>query len=429
METSERPFGLWTASAMVVGGMIGAGIFVLPGSLAPFGWTSAGGWIVAGLGVLAIGRVIAELTLRRPNEPSVLTHCGDVLGLLPGRMIAWSYWMTIVCSLPVLAMAATAYLLHLLPGVPSTSTNGAIGGTLIVLALVLINLRGVRGAGRLQVVTTVLKLVPLILVIVISAWLLLRTPETYTASLSAPFRWADLTPALGLTFFAVLSFENASMMAERVRDPARNVVRATLLGLSLVLVIYFTVSTGIIASTPAGELHASSAPVAMFVARHLCTWAGDSVALFAAISAIGCLNGLVLLLGELPYGMVRDGQLPGWMAPTNARDVASGPLVFGCVLGVALMLISTNSSGERVLDFMLRLTTASAIWFYIGVCLTAIVTRVQPPLAVLGILFCLWVLYGTGLEAGLLGLSFMLLAIPVHFLIGERTRPRYSVPL
>ncbi len=428
METTERPFGLWTATAMVVGGMIGAGIFVLPGSLAPFGWTSAGGWISAGLGVLAIGRVIAELTLRRPNEPSVLTHCGDVLGLLPGRMIAWSYWMTIVCSVPVLAMAATAYLLHLLPQVPGTSANGAIGGTLIVALLALINLSGVREAGRLQVVTTVLKLIPLVLVIAIAAWLLMRAPQTYTASHSAPFRWADLTPALGLTFFAVLSFENASMMAERVRDPARNVVRATLLGLSLVLVIYFVVSTGIVASTPAAQLQASSAPVAMFVARHLGTGAGDSVALFAAISAIGCLNGLVLLLGELPLGMARDGQLPGWMAPVNASDVAAGPLVLGCTLGVALMLVSTNASGERVLDFMLRLTTASAIWFYVGVCLTAIVTQAQRTLAVLGILFCLWVLYGTGLEAGLLGFAFMLAAIPVHFLIGVRTRPRYSVP-
>ena len=428
MEPLGRPFGLWTATAMVVGGMIGAGIFVLPASLAPFGWTSAGAWIAAGLGVLAIGRVIAELTLRRPEEPSILTHCGDVLGLLAGRMIAWSYWMTIVCSVPVLAMAATAYLLHLAPQVPATPANGALGGTLIVVLLALINLRGVRDAGRLQVVTTALKLIPLVVVIAIVGWLLLREPQTFASSQSAPFRWTGLTPALGLAFFAMLSFENASMMAERVRDPARNVVRATLFGLSLVLVIYFVVSTGIVAAMPVDQLSGSSAPVALFVERRLGGWAGDWVALFAAISAIGCLNGLVLLLGELPLGMARDGQLPAWMAPANSRDVASRPLVLGCALGIALMLVSTNAAGERVLDFMLRLTTASAIWFYLGVCLTAIMTRVLQPLAWLGAGFCLWVLYGTGLEAGLLGFVFMLFAIPLHFLIGERTRPRYSAP-
>ncbi len=87
----QRSFGFWTAISMVVGSMIGGSIFVLPSSLAQFGWTSTVGWLAAGIGVLAIARVITDLTVRNPEEPSVLTICGDVLGLLPGRIIAWSY--------------------------------------------------------------------------------------------------------------------------------------------------------------------------------------------------------------------------------------------------------------------------------------------------------------------------------------------------
>ena len=87
MTELARPFGIWTATAMVVGSMIGAGIFVLPAALAPYGWTGVVSWIVAGLGTIAIARIIAAFAVQRPEEPSILTTCGDILGLLPGRLL------------------------------------------------------------------------------------------------------------------------------------------------------------------------------------------------------------------------------------------------------------------------------------------------------------------------------------------------------
>lgn len=428
MDKLERPFGLWTATAMVVGGMIGGGIFALPASLAPFGWTGLVAWLAAGAGALLIAWLIIALTARRPNEPSIVTNCGDILGLLPGRLLAWIYWLTIVTTLPVLGMTATAYLLHLVPSAPQGAWPEVIGGTVILLALTALNLRGVREAGVFQVVTTVLKLLPLVLVMVITAWLAVGEPAAFTQSASLPFETAQLTPALGLVFFAMLNLENASIVAERVRDPARNVARATVLGILGVLVVYVTVSTGIVATVPSADLAASSAPVALFVSNNLGPWAGDAVALFAAISAIGCLNVLVLMLGEVPLGMVRDGQLPHWIAPINARGVSARPLVAGLVLGLALMWGSVTGMGERVLEFMLLLTTASAIWFYIGIAAAAWMVGLLRPVAVVATLFCLWVLYGTGLEAGILGLVLMLAGIPLHYLMGARTALRGTAP-
>lgn len=428
MDKLERPFGLWTATAMVVGGMIGGGIFALPASLAPYGWTGLIAWLFAGAGALMIAWVITSLTARRPNEPSIVTNAGDILGLLPGRLMAWIYWLTVVTSLPVLAMTGTAYLLHLFPSAPQGAWPQVLGGTLILLALAALNLRGLREAGQFQVVTTVLKLLPLVLVVAIIFWLALAEPAAFSQSASLPYASAQLTPALGLVFFAMLNMENAGMLAERVRDPARNVARATFLGIIGVLVVYITVSTGIVATTPADELAASSAPVALFVSRNLGAWAGDAVALFAAISAIGCLNVLVLMLGELPLGMVRDGQLPQWVAPLNPRGIAARPLLAGVALALALMLGSVTGMGERVLEFMLLLTTAAAIWFYIGIAAAAWVAKVLRPVALLAILFSLWVLYGTGFEAGALGLVLMLAGIPLHYLIGARTHPRGTAP-
>lgn len=428
MDEQQRPFGLWTATALVVGGMIGAGIFVLPAQLAPFGWTSAVSWLVAGLGVVAIALVISRLAADRPEEPSVMTICGDILGLLPGRLMVWTYWLTIVVSLPVLSMTAAAYLLHMLPGVGQGAWPIAILALAILAGLVLTNLRGVREAGFVQVATTVLKLVPLLVVVIIVLWLAGSAPDTFTRSPTAPFAISQLTPALGVTLFALLSFENASLLAERVRDPARNVVRATLLGLAVVLTIYVTVSTGIVLAIPAAELQSTSAPIAYFVERYLGGWAGNAVALFAAISAIGALNCLVLLLGELPLGMVRDGQLPEWMAPTTNRGVAALPLLIGFAMAVLLTLASVSGFGERVIDFLLRLTTASSLWFYTGICLAALLVRARIPLALLGLGFSMWVLYGTGTEAAVLSIVLLALGVPLHFLIGGHAAARDSAP-
>lgn len=424
----QRSFGFWTSVSMVVGTMIGAGIFALPSSLASFGWTSAIGWVVAGLGAMSIARVIAQLTLDRPQEPSIMTISGDVLGLLPGRMIAWSYWIALIGAAAVLSVVAASYLLYLLPG---SSAGGFVQSLLafgILAAIAILNVRGVRSAGRFQVVTTFLKLLPLAFVIAIILFLALTAPETYTASNSRPVALEFLTPAIGVTFYAMLGFESASMITERVRDPERNVVRATLFGLGLVFAIYFIVSTGIVLATPAAELRLSSAPLASFASVHAGPLAGDCVALFAAISAIGCLNAVILLTGEIPFGMARDGQLPEWMAPVSQTDIGLRPLLTGTGVAGVLVLASSNALGEQVLDFLLRLTAASAVWFYAGICAAAIMANAQRVLAILGLGFCGWVLYGTGAEASLFGIGLMLIGVVLHFLIGGRTRPRGSFP-
>ena len=413
---------------MVVGSMIGAGIFVLPSSLAPFGWTSIVSWIFTGLGVMAIALVIAQLTKERPQEPSILTISGDILGLLPSRMIAWSYWFALVGSSATLAVVAATYLLYLMPWATDASWSQPLLAFFILAAITLLNMQGLRGAGQFQVITTLLKLLPLAFVIGIIFFLFFSAPETYSASKSVPFSWAMLTPAIGVTFFAMLGFECAGLITQRVHDPERNVVRATLYGLALVLVIYFVVSTGIILASPASELSLENAPLAAFASAHTGPWSGAAIALFAAISAIGCLNATVLLLGDIPFGMARDGQLPEWIAPTSETGIGHRPLLAGSGVAIALVLASSNALGEQVLDFLLRLTTASAIWFYAGICVAAIIAKVMRGLAIVGIGFSGWVLFGTGAEASLLGIGLMLVGLVAHFLVGGRTKPRGSSP-
>lgn len=424
----ERQFGLWTAVSMVVGLMIGAGIFVLPSQLAPFGWTAAAGWIVVGAGALAIARVIAELHMKYPLEPSVMTISGDILGLLAARLIALSYWVGLVVAAAIVAIGATEYILFLLPIGSPSGWLGPLVAVCILGSLTVLNLRGAQGAGRFQVITTLLKIIPLGFVIALIAYLGFALPETFTRAQAEPFDVSNLTPALGVIFFVALGYEGASLVAQRVRDPERNVVRATVYGLAFVLVIYFITSVGIVLATPVEELQGGSAPFATFASKHVGSWAGYAIAVFAAISAIGCLNAIILLTGEVPFSLARDGQLPNWIAPGNDQNVGQRPLLAGVGIAALVVLMSSNALGAQVLDFLLRLAGASAVWFYAGACLAALKIGIMRPLALIGMGYCGWVLYGTGAEASVLGIGLMMVGVILHFMIGGRTSPRGSVP-
>lgn len=415
MAIEQRPFGVWTASALVVGSMVGAGIFVLPGQLAPFGWTGAAAWIVVGLGAMTIARLIAGLTALMPDEPGILAICGKAMGPLPGVSVGWSYWTSIWCGNAAVATTAARYLSSFYPPIGATPLRTALVGVAILVSLTLLNLRGARAAGRFQVVTTVLKLLPLVAVVVIIAALVAMGGEQFTATPHAAFNSSELTTTMTLAFFAVLGFETASLVTERVRDPARNVVRATLIGLALTGLLYLVVCTGIVLAMPAEVLQAAPAPVAYFVEHFWGRSAGLAVAAFTVISGIGYLNGSIFVQGELPLTMVRSGELPGWMARTNRRDVAVAPLVVASSLSCFLMVGSATTAGAELLNFLLLLTTASMIWFYLAVCISALCLRRHYALAVIGILFLIWVLYGTGWKAGGLGVCLMLLSLPLYY--------------
>ncbi len=220
----------------------------------------------------------------------------------------------------------------------------------------------------MQVLLTALKLIPLGAVLVMLAQLVLAPhpnpgPGGALPGLPlAPFRLDGLGPAVTLAFFSLLGFECAGMAAERVRDPARNVVRATLLGMAATTLVYVTVCTGVVMAVPRGVLENAAAPFAVVARMVWGDWAAVSVAVFAAISGLGAMNAQTLLLGEVPLGLVRAGQLPGWAARTNRHGVAAVPLVIGNGLAVLLLLGSATELGAELLAFLLKLTTAVSIF-------------------------------------------------------------------
>lgn len=424
MEAARRPFGFWTATALVVGNMIGSGFFALPAQLAPFGLTSVAAWIVAIAGAVVIAYVLAQLSRRMPEATGTLAICAVALGPLPGVLLGWTFWVGIWSANAFIALTAVRYLGVFWPPLAASSLTLVAGAAALIWLITLLNLGGARAAGRFQLATTLIKLVPLAVIALMLAGLATSGALHLDAQTRGAFEWRQLTPAVTMAFFALVGFECAGLAAERVRDPARNVARATLVGVALTGALYLVTCSGIILALPQSEVAGANAPVALFVERFWSHGAGLAVAGFAAVATIGALNGWVLLQGETPLGMARAGVIPAWIGRTGARDVPVTALLVSSLLASALVLSNASRETGAIYVFMLRLTTAATLWFYAGACLSALVLRVARPAAVAGIAFALWAIWGAGLEAARLSLVLMATALPLYVLALRRPAPR-----
>ncbi len=407
---------------MVVGGMIGSGIFVMPAQLAPFGWTSLPAWAAAIAGALLLAFVLAKLSAARPEATGTVAIVGAELGPLAGVLVGWAFWVSVWSAIAIIAVTAVRYLATFLPALADTPLTLAIWSCALVWLLTALNLAGARAAGNFQVVTTLLKLLPLLAVVGIVASFALSGGSEFVRYDHTPWQPAKLTAAVTLAFYALVGFESAGVVAERIRDPGRNILRATMIGTALTGLIYIVVCSGIVFAMPQDVIERAPAPVALFVETFFGRQAGLAIAAFAVVATVGCLNGWVLIQGELPLGMARAGLLPRWMAATNRHDVSVRLLCMGSICASVLILSSAAGSTGLggLLNFMLNLTAATTLLLYLGACIAALRMRVVRGVASLGALFCLWALWGSG-TAALLAVALMLTAIPLYLL-----RPRLA---
>lgn len=420
-DTAERPFGFWTATALIVGGMIGSGIFLLPVSIAPYGWTGVLAWVISIAGALCIAFAIARLTQAMPQESGIVAICGAVLGPVPGLLVGWSYWVSVWAAVAAIAIAAASYLSVFFPALNATPLTGAMTAVAILWCLTALNLAGAAAAGRFQVLTTILKLLPLIAVVAILA-VAVPTGQATLPPLPSGNGWTTgLFAAVTLTLFPLLGFECAGIAAERVRDPARTIMRATMIGTTLTGLFYIIVCSGIALTLPADQLAASSAPFELFIRTWAGANAGYTVAAFAAIAAIGALNGWVLLQGEVPLGMARAGLLPAWLAKTGARDVPVRLLLASSVLASLLVLSTSSPTLGGVFTFVALLTTSASLWLFAAICIAALIRRVAVVAALAGLVFSLVAMVGAGIEVSALSLGLMLTALPLYWLRGSRS--------
>ncbi|HEY6940458.1 amino acid permease [Dokdonella sp.] len=418
--------GLATAVAIVAGNMIGSGLFLLPASLAPYGPAALLGWGASALGGLALAFVFADLGRRLPRSGGPYAFARAAFGDGAGFAIAWSYWVSIWCANAAIAVAFAGYLGSLFP--PAASATGAPLAALGALwACTLANALGVRRAGAVQLVTTVLKLLPLAALVVFAAPELPRA-HWQPFNRSGESLWSVALATTALTLWAFLGVESATVVAQDVAHPRRNLPRATLAGSAIAIVVTVLACTVVAAIVPADALGASSAPFADAASR---LWGGKAGMLFAATAAVACfgaLNGWVLLQGQLPLAAARDGVLPAWFARVDARGTPLQGLVAGSALASALVLADYRQDLVGVFTFSILLSTAACLLPYV-VCSAAALWGVRGAstsgaraVAAFAFVFSIAALAGTGADALLWGTVLVAAGWPIRWYLRRTSR-------
>lgn len=410
------------ATALVVGNMIGSGVFLLPASLGPYGAVSMVGWAFSSLGAMLLALTFAWLARDLPRAGGPYAYTRAAFGDFPAFLVAWGYWVSICAGNAAIAVAMVSYAgFHTAIGTAGPAVGAAVAvGTVWVLTWG--NARGVRTAGGVQLVTTVLKLLPLVAVgtlgLVFAEW---ENFRPFNPSGASTFDSVSATAAL--TLWAFLGLESATIPADDVEHADRTIPRATLLGTAIAAVVYVLGTVAVMGVLSPAAVTASAAPFADAAERMWGPWASRAVALGAAVSCFGALNGWILLQGQVPLAAAADGLFPAVFGRRSARGTPVAALVVSSVLVTLIVAANYTKGLVGAFTFIILLATLTTLVPYAFSSAAFVVTRARhgKPLparrvtvAVLAFAFSIWAIVGAGADTVFWGGVLLLAGVPVY---------------
>ena len=422
--SAPRGLGLPAASALVVGSVIGTGVFGLPAALAAFGPISLVAFLLVTVGALALAIVFGRLAVRVPGSGGPYLYAREAFGEFAGFLNAWSYWLSAWAGNAAIVVALTGYV-----EVFVNRDHDVLWSILIAVVClwipVLVNVSGLRSMGGAQVVFTVLKIAPLAVIAILGLFFL--NPANFGPfNSSGTDGWAAMAGAGAVALFAYLGMETASVAAGRVRAPERNVPRATVYGTLACGLVYILGTLAVFGTVSNARLRTSTAPFSDAAdAVFSGTWAGEVIAVVAVISGLGCLVGWTFIVGEMPHAAAQDGLFPRFFAQER-RGIPVTGIVSSTLLATALTVLAYTSFAQ-VFTTVVLLTVFTAVVPYLFSAAAQIfwlLTNARavswPHLArdlvvgILALVFSFWALLGTGAEAAFYGSIAFLLGVPLY---------------
>jgi len=429
MAPSDKKLGLWTTTSLVVGNMIGAGVFLMPAALASYGSVSLLGWIFSGIGAFLIARVFANLSKMLPaatGGPYAYTH--HSLGDFAGFLIAWGYYISTACANAVISISFVGALSTFFPILAYNNTleiSTALGATWF---LSWVNTRGITTSGRVQLLTTILKLTPLFIVAV-GGLFFIRLENFHPFNSTGTSTFAAISISASTALYAFVGVESATIPAGSVADPGKTIARATMLGLLVATIVYLLGSISVMGIIPPKQLQISVTPYAdaavVMWGNNARYWVSGGI----AIAAFGALNGWTLMQGQIPFAAANDKLLPSVFAKRNKAGVPYvGILVSAVLVSIFISMNYTKGLVEQY-KFLLLLATLTTLVPYAFCAAAYIIARIEKVsfkasgwlsaivLFVLAFSFSLWAIWGIGQEAVALGFLLLLAGIPFYALI------------
>lgn len=413
-------------TALVVGNMIGSGVFLLPASLATFGGLSIVGWLVSAGGALALALVFARLGRALPRLGGPYAYARHGFGEFGGFWVAWAYWISMWTTNAALAVAFTSYATVFWPVLEASPAAGAVTAVATLWLLTAVNVAGVRTAGHVQLVTTILKVLPLLAIGLVGL-------VYFNADHFVPFNPSGRAPVdavaatVTLTLWAFLGLESGTVPAADVEDPERTMPRATVLGTLIAALVYIVSTLAVMGLMAPAALATSAAPFADAARAIWGSWGRYIIGAGAVISCFGALNGWILLSGQLPRAAALDGVLPRALSGLSARGTPTAGLVVSSAIATVLIWMNYTRGLVNAFTFLILLATLATLVPYVFSTMTELLlvlrrraTLTRPALvsgamlSVLAFAYSCIAVVGSGRDTVYWGFLLLVLGLPVY---------------
>ncbi|MFL6861784.1 MAG: APC family permease [Allosphingosinicella sp.] len=349
-----RRLGTFDATMLVMGGIVGAGIFVNPAEVARSVHAPGlivGAWLAGGLVALAGALVYAELAVRRPETGGQYAYLRDAWGPLPAFLYGWSL-LLVIQSGGMAAVAITfARYFNELTGWPVA--EGLVAAAALA-ALTLVNCIGVRAGSNVQSALMLLKIAAIGALVLAGLAFAPAAPRAAAAPDGAPGLLAALSPVM----FAYGGWQTTSFVAGEMRDPRRDLARGVLAGVVGVVLLYGAVAWVCVATLGPDRLAASHTPASDVMRLALGERGATLIALGIAVSTLGFLSQSMLTTPRVYYAMAGDRIFFPLLARLGARSRV--PVYAIALQGAAAMLIALSGSYGQILNYVV---SVDFIWF------------------------------------------------------------------
>jgi APA family basic amino acid/polyamine antiporter len=421
-KSNSNKIGFWSVFALVTGSQIGSGVFTLPALLAPYGAFSLVGWLIAGVGAVALALVFGGLCGQFPRTGGPHVYVYQAFGPNAAFFTGWTYWVISWVSTTAVIVASVGYLSPLI-GNQSAEVYLLLEVALL-LAITGLNLKGLKAAGHAEFFLTLLKFVPLLVIPILA--LVYFNPNNFvmtpaTMALSTPQLLSQVTL---LTLWGFIGVESATAPAGCVENPCQTIPRAIIFGTLCVAVLYMINSIGIMGLIPGAELAQSKAPYVDAAQRVF----GGSwhlvVSVMASVVCIGTLNAWMLASGQVALGLAEDKFLPHFFAKKNVNEAPYFGLLTSCAGIIPLLILTSSDSLSHQITAIIDFSVIAFLFVYLLCGLAyAKVLRRQGCRSVcrwiytcVAIGFCLWVLYETPLKTLAISSLFVISGVPAYTL-------------
>jgi APA family basic amino acid/polyamine antiporter len=425
MNSKPQKIGLITATSLVVGNMIGVGIFVLPAVLSNYGSVSLVGWLFTAAGALILAKIFSNLSkivVSKSGGPYVYSKTG--FGEFTGFLVAWGYWISCWISNGAIAIAIIGAVSFFVPELAANSALSASLALILIWFFTWINSLGIKESGRVQLITTILKILPLIFIIVFGVFFF-DVNNLPKFNLTGESDFSAISAVATLTLYAFLGIECATIPAGNIKNPEKTIPKATMFGTIIVTILYILGTLILFGILPIEVLQKSPAPFAEAAKIMGGEYGGYFVAVGVIISGLGVLNGWILITGQISLATAKDNLFPEFFKRENKKGAPVTGFVIGAVLSSLVMLLNYTEGLVDQFKFIVQLTVLVALIPYLfssaAYALIIIEKKLHPKswiktfvLSALGFCYSLWAIYGSGSDTVYHGFLLLLIGIPVY---------------